>query len=377
MRGSFRVARIGGIDIGVNYSLILGLAFFAWTLAVAYFPQTYPGWSSGTYWAIGILGGILIFASVLLHELAHSFVAKARGLPVKSIVLFIFGGVSNIEKEPERPGVEFTMAFVGPLTSLILGGIFLGLSLLPSGQTDPVAGLLNYLGQVNLVLGVFNLLPGFPMDGGRVLRSIIWGVSGNFNRATNIATITGRVIGWAMILYGVFLVLNNNLLGGLWIAFIGWFLSSAAESSRQQATIQEHLKGAHVRDVMDVSTMHMVSPQTSVEDMVRNVFVQGQCRAAAVSDEGKPVGIVTVADIRKLPREQWSATPVSQVMTREPLYSVKPDDDLGAAVQVIASHDLNQVLVVQDDRLAGMLCRADIIRYVNLSQESNIKPRQV
>ncbi|MDD5082289.1 MAG: site-2 protease family protein [Dehalococcoidales bacterium] len=223
MKGAIKIGRIAGIEISVHYTWILAFLLFTWLLASAFFPQSYPNWSAAAYWITGALAALLLFISVLIHEIAHSLVAKARGLPVKGITLFIFGGVSNIESEPDKPKVEFAMSIVGPLSSLVLAGILYGIFLLVPAQDSPLGAILRYLAIANAWLAAFNILPGFPLDGGRVLRSIIWGATGNLVRATNIATTVGQVFAWLFIGFGVFQLLAGNFLGGLWIAIIGWF----------------------------------------------------------------------------------------------------------------------------------------------------------
>jgi len=266
------------------------------------------------------------------------------------------------------------MTIVGPLTSLALAVIFWGLSQLIDTPSSPAAAMLNYLWQINALLAAFNLLPGFPLDGGRVLRSILWGTTGNLVRATNIAATVGRFFGWALIAFGVFQLLQGNFLGGLWIAFIGWFLSSAADASRRDVTLREHLSGVPVREVMDPGT-ETVSPETSVEEVVRGAFLQGHRRAVPVGRDDRLVGIVTLTDVKELPQPKWAQTSVEEIMTRQPLYRVTPDDDLNSAMRLIAQHDINQVLVLREGRLVGLLNRADIIRHLQLSQELGIKPK--
>ncbi len=389
MRSSFRLGRIAGIEIGIHYSWIFIFALIAWSLAAGFFPQSSPGHSAASYWLTAIVASLLLFVSVLLHELAHSLVARARGLPVSSITLFILGGVSNLTEEPERPAVEFYMAIVGPLTSLILAAIFrvIFLVIQPSGnlafwsmlqippQESTWAATIGYLALINAALGLFNLLPGFPLDGGRVLRSILWATTGSLAKATNIAATTGRFFGWALIAFGLFQLLTGNFLGGLWIAFIGWFLSSSADSSRQEATLREHLGGVLVRDAV-YPGIETISPETPVEEVVWDIFRQRHRRAVPVCQNGRPVGIVTITDVKELPQETWARTPVTEIMTREPLYSVTPADDLNTALKLIAQHDLNQVLVLDQGQCIGLLSRADIIRHLQLSQELGIKPKR-
>lgn len=374
MRSSFRLVRIAGIDIGVHYSWLLALILFSWAFAANMFPLSYPGWATSTYWIVGILAALLLFVSVVIHELAHSLVAKARGLGVKSITLFIFGGVSNIETEPEKPAVEFAMSVVGPLSSLVLAGVFWGLSQVLGQKNSPPVAMATYLAQINAGLAIFNLLPGFPLDGGRVLRSILWQTTGNVIRATNIAATVGRVFGWGFIALGVYQFLSGNFFG-LWIAFIGWFLSNAADASRREVTLKEHLTGVRVKDVMN-PTPECVNPQALVEDVVRGNFIQHGRRAVPVCQDSQLIGIVTLTDVKKLPQEKWAVTSVEEIMTRPPLYTVGKDDDLNAALKLLAQNSLNQLPVLSEGQLVGLLSRADIIRYLQLSQELGMKPHQ-
>ena len=296
-------------------------------------------------------------------------------MTVSSITLFVFGGVSNLEDEPEKPWIEFAMAIVGPLTSLILAGLFWGLAQLVADPTTPIGAMLNYLAMINLILAAFNLLPGFPLDGGRVLRSILWGTTGNLVKATNIAATVGRILGWILIAFGVFQLFAGNFLGGIWIAFIGWFLSSAAEGSRQQVSLREQLDNIKVKDVMNPEPK-MIDPQTRVEDLVRNIVRKHHGRAIPVCKDGQPLGIVTVTDIKELPQDRWVQTPVEEIMTRQPLYSVDPEDDLSSAMQLITKHDINQVLVLHQGQCIGLLSRADIIRHIQLNMELGMKTKK-
>ena len=375
LKSSLSLGRIAGIGIGVHYTWLLIFILIIWSLAQGLFPQAYPGWETGVYWATGVVAALLLFISVVLHELAHSLVAQTRGLPVRSITLFIFGGVSNIEKEPEKPRVEFAIAIVGPLTSLVLAGIFWGLVQVLTNQQSPFAAILSYLALINALLAVFNLMPAFPLDGGRVFRSIVWGITGSLTRATNIATTVGRFFGWALIALGMSQLFFGNLLGGLWIALIGWFISGAAGASRRDVTMREHLSGVRVLDVMNPST-ETISAETSVQELVQAVFRGHHRRAVPVTQGGKLVGIVTVTDVRELPQEKWADTVVKEIMTHPPLYDVSPEDDLSSTMALIAQRDVNQVLVLSRGQLVGMISRADIITHLQFSQELDInKPR--
>jgi Zn-dependent protease/predicted transcriptional regulator len=374
MKSSWRLMRIAGIDIGIHYTWILIFVLLTWSLAQGFFPQLYPGWETITYWITGVAAALLLFGSVLIHELAHSLMARARGMTVTSITLFIFGGVSNLEEEPEKPKIELAMSIVGPLASLALAGIFWGLLQLVGDQQSPLAAIFAYLALINAILAGFNLLPGFPLDGGRVLRSIIWDRTGSLVKATNIAATVGRFMGWGLIAFGLFQIFAGNFIGGIWFAFIGWFLSNSADASRREITLREQLSGVHIKDVMTTNPTG-IDPDTSVAELVSNVFRKQHGRAVPVCQNDQVLGIVTVTDVKGLPQEKWEETAVKEIMTREPLYSVTPEDDLNTALRLITKHDINQILVLQNDKCSGLVSRSDILSHLHLSQELGLKQK--
>ncbi len=373
MKGSLKLGSIAGIEIGVHYTWIFIFGLITWSLAQGFFPQAYPGWSPTTYWATGVFAALLLFVSVLLHELGHSLVAQAKGIPVQGITLFIFGGVSGMEEDPEKPKTEFAVSIVGPLTSLALAGVFWGFTYVVPDQDSPIGAMLGYLAYINAILAGFNLIPGFPLDGGRVLRSILWWRTGNLTRASNIAGKIGQGFGWAFIGFGLFQLLSGNFLGGLWIAFIGWFLSSAAESARRETTMQERVTGISVGEVMD-SSPATVSETVSLQELVQKLRMHRQ-RAMPVIRDNRIVGIVTASEIREVPQDQWLQTTAGDIATRDPLHTVSSNDDLNTAMKLLREHDLNQLLVVRGNELEGMLNRADVIHYLQLSQELGMKPK--
>jgi Zn-dependent protease len=309
---------------------------------------------------------------------------------VSSITLFILGGVSNLAEEPANPGVEFVMAIVGPLTSLVLGFIFWIIWYvitrtwvlpvfsvhIPAGKQTLGLAIAGFLAYTNIALAIFNLLPGFPLDGGRVFRSIIWRATGNLYKATNIASIIGRVFGWGFILAGVVLAIFTRFgfLNGLWFIFVGWFLNSAADNSSLEVTLKEHLSGVLVAQIME-KDIETVRPDTTIDYLVQTIFVQKRKRAVPVVENETLVGVITISDIKTLPPEKWPVTPVLQVMHREPIHAVKPEDDLNMAMKLMAQYDLNQIPVLTQGKLVGMLTRADVINYLQLSQELHIKGR--
>ena len=366
MPGSFRIGRIAGIDIFIHVSWLIIIVLLTWSLATGWFAVLYPGWSTVTYWVVSFIAALLLFVAVLLHELAHSLVARARGLQVKNITLFIFGGVSNIEQEPQTPGVEFQMAFVGPLTSLVIGGVAYLLLLALGNNTSPLAAILRYLAVTNILLGIFNLIPGFPLDGGRVLRSIVWKLSGSLRTATLITTLVGEVIAYLFILLGIWLFFGGNLLDGIWLGFIGWFLLSAAQSANTQSMLQSMLKGVTVGEVMNPSPL-TVPANISLQKLVDDYFLPRGLRSAMVTQNDQLVGLITLGDIRSVPREQWSQVPVGHVMIPvNKLHVVSPQQNLNDVLPLMAGRDVNQLPVVQDGRLVGVLSRDAIMRYLEV-----------
>lgn len=376
MQSSFTLGRPFGIEVGIHFTWLIAFAVITWSLAAGYFPGAYPGFEPATYWIIGVAAALLLFLSVLIHELSHSLVALARGMEVHSITLFIFGGVSNIKGEAEEPKDEFLVAVVGPLASFALAGVFWVVSTTLVPDTTPFGAVIAYLAFINVMLGVFNLLPGFPLDGGRVLRSIIWKVTNSMRRATQIASYVGQAFGFLLIFMGVLQLFSGNLLGGMWIAFIGWFLNSAAESTRQQQDVTENLRGVRVGMLMNPS-VPLSSPAMSIQELVvEHVLRQGR-RAVLVEDDGRLMGIVSISDVKEIPQEEWPRTPVSQVMTSAPLKTVSPNTDMNVAMQLLVEGTLNQVPVVDGARVVGMLSRSDVLRFLQLRDELHLGDRSV
>jgi Zn-dependent protease/CBS domain-containing protein len=373
MPGSFRLGKIFGIDIALHISWVIIFVLVTWSLATGGFASLYPGWSPLTYWMISVLAALLLFVSVLLHELSHSLVARARGLPVKNITLFIFGGVSNIEQEPKSPGVEFQMSLVGPLTSLVLGGLFFLLLLLSRGETSPFVAVLSYLAWTNILLGLFNLLPGFPLDGGRVLHSLIWKLSGNVRTATRSATLVGQIIAYLFIFIGIWLFFAGGVLDGLWIGFIGWFLLNGAQSANAQTTLETMFKGVTVSEVMNTHPA-TVPANISLQKLVDDFLLPHGWRRAFVMQADQLAGLITLSDIRHTAREQWPQTPVGLAMTPlEQLHVVAPQQNLNEVLPLMVAQDINQLPVVENGHLLGVLSREDIVRYMEIRRSLGLE----
>ncbi len=368
MLGSLRIGKIAGIDIFVHVSWLIILVLLTWSLATGWFAALYPGWSPFTYWVISLLAALLLFTSVLLHELAHSLVARRHGLPVNNITLFIFGGVSNLEHEPTSAGVEFQMSLVGPLTSLLIGGLSFVLLVLIGRDTSPLAAILGYLATANILLGLFNLLPGFPLDGGRVLRSIIWKISGSLSTATRVAAWVGQTIAYLLILGGIWLLFGGNLLSGIWIGFVGWFLLTGAQSAHVQFMFETMFKGVTVGEMMNSNPV-TVPANISLQKLVDDFLLPHGWRSAFVMQIDQLVGLITLSDIRHTPREQWGQTLVGHVMTPlERLHVVSPQQNLKEVMPLMVAHNVNQLAVIEEGRLVGVLSREDIMRSLQIRQ---------
>lgn len=368
MPGSFHLGTIAGIRIEIHFSWVIIVVLLTSSLATGWFPEAVPGFSVATYWSLSLLATLLLFAAVLAHELAHSLVARARGLPVKRITLFIFGGVSDLEQEPHSPGVEFQMAFVGPFTSLIIGGLALLADLVLGKAWPLLSALLGYLAITNLLLAAFNLLPGFPLDGGRVLRSILWKVTGNLRTATSWATLVGQGIGYCIILVGIWLFFGGDWVDGLWFGFIGWFLLQAAQTARSQQTLEAALRGVTVGQVMRPVEVE-VTPDCSLKRVVDYYLLPLGLRAIPVVEKEHFLGLITLGDVRHVPREQWADTLVSQVMRpRASLYQTTPDQQVQDILRVLARNNINQMPVVQQGRLVGMVSRETIVNVLEVRQ---------
>jgi Zn-dependent protease/CBS domain-containing protein len=367
-RNAINLGTILGIPIALDYSWFLIFAFMTWSLASGYYPAEFSGSPVSVYWIAGAATAIMLFVSVILHELAHSVVARHAKMAVTSITLFIFGGVSQIAAEPPSASTEFQMAASGPLTSFGLAIVFLLVQPLVSGVA-PLLAMARYLTYINVSLGAFNLIPGFPLDGGRVLRSLIWRASGSFSRATMIAGNVGRFIAYGFILLGVWQIFGGSVTNGLWIAFIGWFLESAASSQVQQQALQDVLAGRTVSEAM-TRGYAAVPAATSLQQLVDEYILKTRGRSFVVTEGEKPVGMVTMHCVKDTPRERWADTLVSQcMMPVADLKRVKPDDALWAALKEMDRDGVNQLPVMKDEEMLGMLSRDDLISYLRTRKE--------
>ncbi|MEA2005035.1 MAG: site-2 protease family protein [Acidobacteriota bacterium] len=368
MKYSLRVGRIFGIDIFIDSSWVVIFILFTWVLGVSYFPNQFSNWPASQYWVVAVFTSILIFASVLVHELAHSLVAQKQGERVRSITLFILGGVAQISEEPKQPLKELVMALVGPMASLMLGLLFFILSLVFRGVSEPLQSSFEYLALINTILAIFNLLPGFPMDGGRILRAILWKSTGNLRKATRIASQIGQGFAFFLIFIGIFQVINGNI-SGFWLVFIGWFLHSAAVRGYKQVMIDSLLRGIRAEDLMtrNFESVHSTLP---VQELADEYILKGKGRVFLVSENERLQGIVCLEDVKEAPREKWPEMTVREIMTpRESLKAVSPNANGRSILRSLTSKDIHQVPVMEGEKVLGIICRSDILRFIQLRSE--------
>lgn len=371
MKHSWRIARIADIDIKIDSSWIIIFLLFTFSLAAFYFPQSFEVSNRGFYWLLGVLTSVLVFASVLFHELAHSLIAKRQGEKVEDITLFILGGVARITEEPEKPQKEFFMALVGPLSSFFLAIVFILLSLLLAPVARPLQVSFAYLAYINAILGGFNLLPGFPMDGGRVLRAIIWKATGDLKKATRVASIVGQFIAFSLIFIGIFRFFRGNI-GGLWLVLIGWFLHNASVQGYSQVLLRESLQGLKASDLMSEDFI-VIDPDLSVETLVQDYVLKKRERVFMVKKNDEFAGLVCLEDIKKFPRERWSELKVADIMTpREKIVSVSPEATGDQILSSLASIDVNQLPVLDSGRVVGIICRNDLLKILQLRTELGV-----
>ncbi len=369
-KSSFRLGQVLGIPIEVHVSWIL--AFILFTVSFTFtFRQDYS-WSTPLTWAVGLATSLLFFVSVLLHELAHSVYARSKGIPVRNITLFIFGGVSQITEEPKTADTEFAMAFAGPLTSFVLAALFGILSLVTQTVNEPIAALSRYLAVINASLGAFNLIPGFPLDGGRVFRSILWGLGQNLERATRWASLLGQGIAYLLIIIGIWQFFSGNTLNGLWLAFIGWFLDNAAQSSYQQVATQRLLSGHTVREIMNQDCTAL-APSLTLEALVNDHILATGRRCFPVVEGDALQGLLTIHNVKEVPREQWATTTVRAAMIpADKLKTVPPDQGLWPALQEMTAEGVNQLPVMENRRLVGVLARDNVLSFIRTRAELGV-----
>ena len=375
MEASFRLGRIKGIEIGIHYSWLFIFALLTYSLAASFFPSLYDNWSTGQYWIIAAIASLLLFASVVAHELGHSFTAIAKGIPVRSITLFIFGGVASLGEEIKDAKTEFLVAIAGPAVSLLIALVSAGGMYLLHGISEQFSAVFEYLALANGILVVFNLIPGFPLDGGRVFRSIVWGITHSMERATGIATKLGVIIGYLFIIGGVFVVFTGDVISGIWFAAIGWFLQNAAAQSMQQFRMQNTVQGVLTGSLM-LRNPPFVDPGETLDQLVERHIIGQNLRGVPVAQQGVLLGIITLTDIRSTPQSEWPSVRVADRMTpRYRLITVTPETPIEVVMRAMSEHDVHQIPVVENGLLVGLLTRSTIIRYLQLTERlpDNVK----
>ncbi|HVK78416.1 MAG TPA: site-2 protease family protein [Kofleriaceae bacterium] len=387
----FPLGRVAGVRLVADWSLLVIFGLIVLNLGIGVLPSWHPGWSAPLTWAVAVLAAILFFGSVAVHELSHALVARRYDIPVRRITLFVFGGMAQIEREPPSPRAELWMAIVGPITSLVIGfaATFLGV-LLAGGPADtaaadpsgffralgPFATLLVWLGPINIMLGVFNLVPGFPLDGGRVLRAILWGATGDLRRATRWASWAGQAVGWTLMAIGVTMLFGvwypffgGGPVSGLWLILIGWFLNNAARASYTQLMVREALEGIAVEELMRADPV-VVPPDLTLDELIRDRYLHtGQREFPVVDHGGHLLGQVNVGVARTIAREQWGHRTVVEIMTpAAQLHPMRPGDPAISAMPLLAEHD--PIPVVAGDHVLGVIHSQDLMRWLAVHPEA-------
>ena len=365
-----------GIPIRIHYTLWFVFILIAWSLAVGYMPHQYPGLGSVTYWAIGIASAIILFVSILIHELSHSYIAKKNGLPIGRITLFFFGGVSEMTEEPEDPGLEVRMAAAGPLMSFLIAGVLGALWYVGEAVKAPVPVIatLGYAALINGILGAFNLLPAFPLDGGRVFRGSIWKRSNNLVGATRTAVRVSEGLSLLMMFGGFLLIIFSDFVDGIWIIVLGWFIKSGAETSLKQTLVGEALTGVSVAEIMTRDVMS-VPPEITVQQLVSDYLLVHRHGGYPVLKDGQVLGLITLQCVRAVPKEKRDFETVQQAMIpSERTVLVKPSVTALDAMQKMARNKVGRVLVVEDGRLVGIATREDVVGAIQTRQELELGP---
>ncbi|MGV2829239.1 site-2 protease family protein [Myxosarcina sp. GI1(2024)] len=369
----FRLGKIFGFEIRVDLSWLLIFFLILWTLTVDLFPFNYPGLPENTYIIMGTVGTLLFFTSLLLHELSHSLVARTKDIPVEGITLFAFGGVSRTRMDAETPGDEFQIAVIGPLTSLALSGLFALISYF--GQTNGwsivITGVAAYLSWINLILAIFNLLPGFPLDGGRLFRSAVWKFTNNLQTATRVASIGGRILGFGLIAFGFWQLFSPvpNFIGGLWLILIGWFLNNAAESSYRELVLRTTLEGSRVSEVMTLEP-ETVPANLNLQELMDNYFFNRYYQSFPVIEDDRPIGMITLNQVKGVSRQNWGQHTVKEMMIPlEENIAIAPQADMTTALSQMQEVRSRRLLVTDNGNLAGIISATDIANWLRRQQE--------
>ena len=378
MKSQIKLGTVFGVELGLHYSWLVIAVLIMFSL-VAQFHAVNRAWSDALVWSTAVITSVLFFACLFAHELSHAVVAKARGIPVHKITLFLLGGVAQIEKEASDASTEFWIALAGPVTSGVLGLILLALAWLlawvpGSSAATPGTALLVWLGYINLGLAAFNMIPGFPLDGGRVLHAILWWTMDDAERSTRAAAFVGQIIAVLFIGFGILRFFQGSGLGGLWIAFIGWFLLQAAGASYMQVRARTLLHGLQVRDVMSTD-YESVDPNVSLQEFVNKRLLPSGRRCFLVMQESRLLGLITLREVRAVDAQAWPDTRVSEVMhSGTKIHTVSRNVPLAEALEIMAREDVNQLPVVSNGIVEGVVSRAHILQVVRSGAELRFPP---
>jgi len=367
----FTLFRLMGFAVRADASWFLVILLVTWSLATRYFPGVYEGLTTRTYWLMALVGAAVLFLSIIAHEFSHSLVARRFGIPMKGITLFMFGGVAEMDDEPPSAKAELLMAIAGPIASVVIGGMFLGLVFAASrlGIRVEVIAVLSYVGMTNFVLAIFNLLPAFPLDGGRVLRALVWWKSGNIRRATRIASNAGTGFGWLLVILGVLALIQGDVVGGIWLFLIGTFVRHAASMSYHQVVLREMLSGRPVHRFMNPTPV-AVPRAITVAELVDEYIYRYHHSLFPVVDGDRLVGCVTTQQVKQLPREEWSQQTVGAIANAcSTDNSISPNADAMQALVQMSRRQASHLMVVEGDRLVGILGARDLLRLLSEKME--------
>ncbi|MBL6936179.1 MAG: site-2 protease family protein [Alphaproteobacteria bacterium] len=360
-----------GIQVKIDFSWFFLALLVTWSLAQGFFPVNYEGLPTATYWWMGVAGMIGLFFSLIFHEFSHSLVARQFGLPIRGITLFIFGGVAEMEEEPKSPKAEFYMAIAGPIASFVLAAGFYFIAVIADvfALPLPILGVFLYLALINILLASFNLVPGFPLDGGRVLRSILWQKTGDIRQATRTASRVGEGFGFFLIMFGVFSVLTGNFVGGMWFSLIGLFLRGAASASYYQVIMRKALEGEPVHRFMTTAPV-TVSRSLSLREFVESYVYRFYHDMFPVTDDGRVLGCVTVRQLKNVPREYWENNTVGEIMAPcDDGNTIDGDADILQALAVMRQTENSRLMVTTEGRLVGIVTLKDLLKFFALKVE--------
>ena len=370
----FKLFKFLGFEVGIDLSWIIIAILIAWSLSTGYFPFQIQNLSIRIYWLMGIIGAVGLFFSIIAHEFCHSLVARKSGMPMKGITLFIFGGVAEMSDEPPSAGTEFLIAVVGPLSSLAIAAVFWGIYRMGITANWPQAvnGVVAYLSMINALLAVFNLIPAFPLDGGRILRSILWGWKGNLRWATRISSSIGVGFSILLILLGFIRILGGNFIGGMWLGLIGLFIHGAAKMSYQQLITRKALEGEPLKRFMQTDPV-TVPDSLTVEKLVEDYIYRYHFKLFPVVDSNKLRGCITTKKVKEIPRDQWGKKTVGEVA--DPCSAentIDPESDAVKALSAMRRNNASRLMVVKNDQLVGIIALKDMLEFLSLKVELDV-----